>query len=86
MFNKPRLLDQVREEIGKRHYSYRTEKQYVGWIRRFILFHGKRHPTQMGGPEIEAFLSDLATHRNVASATQAQALAALLFLYRTYLR
>jgi integron integrase len=80
--DKPRLLDQVREEISKRHYSYRTEKQYVGWIRRFILFHDKRHPTQMGGPEIEAYLSYLATQRNVAAATQAQALAALLFLYR----
>ncbi|HLA69932.1 MAG TPA: integron integrase [Steroidobacteraceae bacterium] len=85
MFNKPRLLDQVREEIRKRHYSYRTEKQYVGWIRRFILFHGKQHPARMSGPEIEAFLSNLATQRNVASATQAQALAALLFLYRRVL-
>jgi integron integrase len=82
MFNKPRLLDQVREAIRKRHYSYRTEKQYVGWIRRFILFNGKRHPAQLGGPDVERFLSHLATQRQVASATQAQALAALLFLYR----
>ena len=85
MFNKPRLLDQVREAIRKRHYSYRTEKQYVGWIRRFIHFHGKRHPEQMGGPEVEEYLSHLATQRNVASATQAQALAALLFLYKNVL-
>lgn len=83
--NKPRLLDQVREAIRKRHYSYRTEKQYVGWIRRFILFHGKRHPAKLGGVEVEAFLSDLATQRHVASATQAQALAALLFLYKRVL-
>ena len=82
MFNKPRLLDQVREAIRKRHYSYRTEKQYIGWIRRFILFNGRRHPAQLGGPDVERFLSHLATARKVASATQAQALAALLFLYR----
>jgi integron integrase len=85
MFNKPRLLDQVREAIRKRHYSYRTEKQYVGWIRRYILFHGKRHPETLGGAEVEAYLSHLATHRQVASATQAQALAALLFLYKRVL-
>jgi integron integrase len=82
MFNNPRLLDRVRESIRKRHYSYRTEKLYVGWIRRFIHFHGTRHPAQMGGPEVEAYLSHLATHRQVASATQAQALAAILFLYK----
>ena len=85
MFNKPRLLDLVREAIRKRHYSYRTEKQYVGWIRRFIHFHGKRHPASLGGPEVEEYLSHLATQRNVASATQAQALAALLFLYKRVL-
>jgi integron integrase len=85
MFNKPRLLDQVRDAIRKRHYSYRTEKQYVGWIRRFIHFHARRHPMQMSGPEVEAFLSHLATQRHVASATQAQALAAILFLYKQVL-
>ena len=85
MFNKPRLLDQVRDEIRKRHYSYRTEKQYIGWIRRFIHFHGKRHPTHLGGTDVEAYLSYLATQCNVASATQAQALAALLFLYKRVL-
>lgn len=68
-----------------RHYSYRTEQQYVGWIRRFILFHGKRHPQELGGPEVEAFLTDLAVERHVAAATQAQALAALLFLYKQVL-
>ena len=82
MFNKPRLLDQMREVIRKRHYSYRTEKQYVGWIRRYIHFHGRRHPAELGAPHIESFLSHLATSRNVAAATQAQALAALLFLYK----
>jgi integron integrase len=85
MFGKPRLLDQVREAIRLRHYSYRTEQQYVAWIRRFILFHNRRHPRELGGPEIEAFLTYLAKDRNVASATQAQALAALLFLYRRVL-
>ncbi len=84
-FGKAKLLDQVRDAIRVRHYSYRTEQQYVAWIRRFILFHGKRHPEAMGGPEVEAFLSHLATDRNVAAATQAQALAALLFLYREVL-
>lgn len=82
---KPRLLDQVRDRIRLKHYSYRTEKQYVGWIRRYILFHGKRHPSDLGGPEVEAFLSHLATDRNVAAATQNQALAALLFLYKDVL-
>ena len=79
---KARLLDQVREAIRVRHYSYRTEKQYVAWIRRYILFHGRRHPRELGGAEVEAFLSHLATDRHVAAATQAQALAALLFLYK----
>lgn len=81
----PRLLDQVRQQLRTRHYSFRTEKSYIGWIRRFILFHGKRHPKEMGGPEIEAFLTHLAVNRNVASATQNQALNAILFLYREVL-
>lgn len=80
-----RLLDQVRAAIRLKHYSYRTEEAYVGWIRRFVLFHGKRHPVEMGAPEIRAFLSDLATRGKVAASTQNQALAALLFLYRTVL-
>ncbi len=86
MQHKPRLLDRVRDEVRLRHYSYRTEVQYVGWIRRFILFHDKRHPTQMGEKEVTAFLTHLASERGVAAATQAQALAALLFLYRHVLR
>ncbi len=85
MSRKPRLLDELREEIRKRHYSYRTEKQYVAWARQFILFHGKRHPAELGGAEVEAYLSFLATDRRVAAATQAQALAAILFLYKRVL-
>lgn len=79
---KPRLLDQLRERLRARHYSYRTEQSYCHWVRRFILFNGKRHPMEMGGAEVEAFLSDLATAHDVAAATQAQALAAILFLYK----
>ncbi|MGA8260028.1 MAG: integron integrase [Arenicellales bacterium] len=81
----PRLLEQVRRELRTRHYSFRTEKSYTGWIKRFILFHRKRHPRDMGGPEVEAFLSHLAVDRNVAAATQNQALNAILFLYREVL-
>ena len=79
---KPRLIVQIRDAIRVRHYSYRTEQAYVAWIRRFILFHGKRHPIQMGGDEVRGFLSWLASERDVAAATQAQALAAILFLYK----
>jgi integron integrase len=82
---KPRLLDQVREVIRTRHYSYRTEEAYVGWIRRFILFHGKRHPAEMGPPEITQFLTALAVDRHVSASTQNQALAAVLFLYQQVL-
>lgn len=81
----PRLLDQVRDRLRVKHYSYRTETQYLQWIRRFILFHGKRHPLDMGAAEIEAFLTHLAVVGNVAASTQNQALAALLFLYREVL-
>jgi integron integrase len=77
----PRLLARVREAIRVRHYSLRTERAYLHWIRRYILFHGKRHPAGMGAEEITRFLSHLANEDNVAAATQAQALAALLFLY-----
>jgi hypothetical protein len=77
----PKLLDQVTERLRTKHYSIRTEKQYVQWIRRYILFHGKRHPKEMGAAEVEAFLTHLAVDGNVASSTQNQALAALLFLY-----
>lgn len=81
----PRLLDQVRARCRVRHLSVRTERAYVGWIRRFILANGKRHPREMGGPEVEAFLTGLATRHQVAAGTQNQALAALLFLYRDVL-
>jgi len=82
---KPKLLDQVREAIRMRHYSLRTEEAYVSWIKRFILFHGKRHPLDMGGDEITGFLSALAVHQQVSASTQNQALCALLFLYRQVL-
>jgi integrase len=82
---KPRLLDRVRGEIRSRHYSRRTEKAYVAWIRRYIFFHGKRHPAEMGAPEITGFLTSLAVDRKVAASTQNQALSALLFLYRDVL-
>jgi integron integrase len=80
------LLEQVRHAIRARHYSRRTEQAYVGWIRRFILFQGKRHPAMMGGPEVAAFLTDLAVRHRVAPSTQNQALSALLFLYREVLQ
>lgn len=82
---KPKLLDQVRNAIRLRHYSLRTERAYVDWIRRYILFHNKRHPKDMGADEIVAFLSHLAVERTVASSTQNQALSALVFLYKAVL-
>jgi len=82
---KPRLLDRVREAIRTRHYSRRTEKTYVAWIRRYIFFHGKRHPAEMGATEITRFLTSLAVDSKVAASTQNQALSALLFLYREVL-
>ena len=81
----PRLLDRVKTAIRMRHMSVRTEEAYVGWIRRFILFHGKRHPDDMAEPEVSSFLSALATERRVAASTQNQALAAVLFLYHDVL-
>ncbi|HQT31153.1 MAG TPA: integron integrase [Thiobacillus sp.] len=81
----PKLLDQVRDRIRVKHYSIRTETQYVQWVRRFILFHDKKHPRDMGAPEVEAFLTHLAVEGNVAAATQNQALSALLFLYKEVL-
>lgn len=85
MEQAPKLLDAVRERIRFKHYSIRTERSYVDWIRRFILFHGKRHPREMGAPEVEAFLTHLAARKNVAASTQNQAFSALLFLYRDVL-
>ena len=83
--SSPRLLDQVRDRLRVKHYSMRTEDTYLQWIRRFIFFHGKKHPREMGGPQVEAFLSHLATVDRVAASTQNQALSALLFLYRALL-
>jgi integron integrase len=83
--DKPKLLDQVRTIMRLRRMSYRTEESYLHWIRRFIVFHGKRHPSEMGEPEIREFLSHLVMVKNVASATQNQALHALLFLYKQVL-
>jgi len=81
----PKLLDRVRDRIRRKGYSIRTEKSYAHWIRRFILFHDKRHPQEMGAPEVEAFLTSLAVERDVAAATQNLALSAILFLYREVL-
>ena len=77
----PKLLDQVRARLRLKHYSLRTETAYIGWIKRYIFFHGKRHPRDLGKAEVEAFLTNLAVERNVSASTQSQALAALLFLY-----
>jgi integron integrase len=81
----PKLLDRVRWHLRVKHYSIRTEQAYVDWIRRFILFHDKRHPEDMAEEEISAFLTHLAVHRHVAASTQNQALCALLFLYHQVL-
>ena len=77
---KPRLLDTVRDALRVRHYGRRTEHAYLGWIRRYILSHGKRHPAEMGAAEVSRFLSALAVEGSVSASTQNQALAALLFL------
>src|SRR3569832_622317 len=82
---KPKLLEQVREKIRVKHYSIRTEKAYVDWIKRFILFHGKKHPAQMGMEEVNRFLPHLAAQRVVSASTQNQALSAILFLYKEVL-
>lgn len=87
MVQRPKkLLEQVRDIIRLKHYSYQTEKTYVYWIRRYILFHNKRHPKDMGSTEIEEFLTDLAINQKVAASTQNQALHAVLFLYKEVLR
>jgi integron integrase len=80
--SRPRLLEQVRQRLRVLHYSYRTEAQYVQWIKRFILFHDKRHPAAMGAPEVESFLTHLAVKGRVAASTQNQAQAAILFVYK----
>lgn len=76
--SEPRLMDQVRAAIRTRHYSHRTEETYCHWVRRFILFHGKRHPRDMAEAEITAFLTDLAVEKQVSASTQNQALSAIL--------
>lgn len=81
-----KLLDQVRVELRTRHYSRRTEKAYVLWIRRFVIFHGRRHPAEMGEREVSQFLNSLAEDRRVAASTQSQAASALIFLYKKVLR
>lgn len=81
----PKLLDRVRDTIRVHQYSYETEKAYVGWVRRFILFHAKRHPARLGSAEVTAFLTHLAVERNVSASTQNQALSAILFLYQKVL-
>ncbi len=83
--DKPKLLDQVRDVIRRKHYSIRTEQAYIDWIKRFIIYHGKRHPGEMGEEEVAEFLTHLARDLNVAASTQNQALSALLFLYREVL-
>src|SRR4051812_3232290 len=85
MAERPSLLEQVRGCLRLKHYSIRTERAYLDWIKRFILFHGKRHPVEMGADEIRQFLSHLAVGKAVAASTQNQALSALLFLYRDVL-
>ena len=82
---KPKLLDRLRHGVRARHYSRRTEKAYVHWAKRYIFFHGKRHPAEMGAAEVTAFLTALAVRERVAASTQNQALNALLFLYREIL-
>jgi integron integrase len=80
-----KLLDQMRDQLRLKHYSYRTEEAYLDWAKRYILFHGKRHPADLGAPEIQAFLIHLVTQRQVSASTQNQALSAILFLYREVL-
>jgi site-specific recombinase XerD len=83
---KPKkFLDQVRDVLRVKHYAYRTEKTYIFWIRRYIFFHGKKHPVEMGAQQIQEFLTHLAVDRSVAASTQNQALIALIFLYRKVL-
>ncbi|MEF7616972.1 phage integrase N-terminal SAM-like domain-containing protein [Aquincola sp. MAHUQ-54] len=84
--SEPKLFDQVRARIRTLHYSIRTEEAYTGWIRRFILFDGNRHPRDMSAPEVEGFLSSLATLNNVSASTQNRAKAAILFLDKEILK
>lgn len=83
--NKPRLLDQVRQVIRIKHYSLRTEESYINWIKRFIFFHNKKHPIEMGEKEIGEFITHLAKNKKVSASTQNQALCAIVFLYKNVL-
>jgi integron integrase len=83
---QPKLLEVLRTTIRRKHYSIRTEDAYLMWVREYILFHGKRHPAELGDPDVVAFLSHLATERNVAASTQNQAFSALVFFYRFVLQ
>ena len=82
----PKLLESLRQRIRVLHYSIRTEQAYVDWARRFILFHGKRHPRELGAPDVTAFLTHLAVERNVSASTRNQAKAAILLLYKEVLQ
>ena len=82
----PKLIDQMRQAMRVKHYSLQTEKSYISWVRRYIFFHDKRHPREMGDTEVQSFLSDLAVHRRVSASTQNQALNALVFLYKQVLK
>src|SRR5437868_539006 len=84
--NKPKLLEQVRDVIRRKHYSIRTEHAYLDWIKRFIIYHNKRHPAEMAEEEVARFLTHLARDRDVAPSTQNQALSAILFLYKEVLK
>ena len=86
MSDKPKLLDQVRNSLRQRNYAFSTEKTYISWIKRFIIFHEKRHPKDMGEKEIEAYLTHLAVDRKVSPKTQGQALNAILYLYKNILK
>src|SRR3990172_9972528 len=83
---EPKLLDRVRTELRTNHYSLRTEKTYISWILRFILFNNKRHPKEMGAEEIKAFVNNLAINHHVSSSTQNQALQSILYLYKNILK
>lgn len=86
MTNSPKLLEKMQNTLRRKHYAYRTEKTYLDWARRYILFHNKRHPQEMGVPEIESYLTYLAVERSVSASTQNQALAGIIFLYTQVLK
>jgi hypothetical protein len=81
-----KLLDQVTDDLRVKHYSYRPKQTYVDWVRRYILFHNKHHPREMGGTEVQVFITYLATERNLSASSQNQALSANLFFYKNILQ